>query len=108
MYYQGLTMVKCSCRVCTRGVKHDNTINQEALYNREQHLKNVREYKPNQKLVVPITRGNSTRNEAYAHHVVTTETSAPPAGTAGTAGTTETYAPPVETARTSAHPTGTF
>ena len=108
MYYQGLTMMTCTCQVCKFGPDYDNTTDKKALYHRKQHRKAVRKYKPYQKLVVPITRGNSIRNGAYAPPVVTTETSAPSVGTAGTAGTTETYAPPAGTAGTSAHPTGTF
>lgn len=114
MYYQGLTMTTCTCQACKNGPAYDNTTDQKALENREKHQKAVRIFNP-ENHVVPVTRGNSIRNAAYAHPVVTTETSAPPAGTTGTyapptgtAGTTETSAPPAETDETSAHPTGTF
>lgn len=105
MYYQGLTMMTCTCQVCKFGPNYDNTTDKKALYHRKQHRKAVRKYKPDKKLVVPITRGNSIRNGTYAPPAGTTGTYAPPVGTAGT---TETSAPPAETDETSAHPTGTF
>ena len=116
MYYQGLTMTTCTCQACKNGPAYDNTTDQKTLYHREQHRKAVRKYKPNKKLVVPITRINTLIHEAYAPPVVTTETSAPPVETDETsahpAGTfvpsTGTFVPPAETDETSAHPTGTF
>ena len=111
MYYQGLTMTTCTCRVCTDGVKYDNKNDPEALKNRKQHLEAVRNFNSEglEVVPVPVTRTNTLIHPFFA----------PPTGTSvhssGTTGTfvlpTGTYAPPVGTAgttETSAHPTGTF
>ena len=112
MYYQGLTMKTCTCRVCTHGVNHDNTNEPEALYHRELHLEAVRNFNSDDLVVVPITRTNTLIHPFFAPPTGTSVHSSGTTGTfvlpTGTAGTTETSAPPAGTDGTSAHPTGTF
>ena len=126
MYYQGLTMMTCTCQVCKFGPNYDNTTDKKALYHRKQHLKAVRNFNPEDHEPVPVTRTNTPIHPLFApptgtsvHSSGTTGTFVLPTGTfvlptgtyappVGTAGTTETSAPPAETDETSAHPTGTF
>ena len=102
MYYQGLTMTTCTCRVCTHGVKHDNITNKKALYHRKQHLKAVRNFNPEDLVVVPVTRTNTLIHHFFAPPTGTFVHSSGTTGTfvlpTGTAGTTETSAPPTGTA----------
>lgn len=85
MYYQGLTMTTCTCQACKIGPDYDNTTDQKALENRKQHIRDVLNFNPEDLVEVPVTRGNSIIDEAYAPHVRTfvppTGTFVPPTGT---------------------------
>lgn len=86
MYYQGLTMTTCTCQACKIGPDYDNTTDQKALKNRKQHIRDVLNFNPEDRVEVPVVRTNTLIHDFFAPptgtSVPSTGTFVPPTGTA--------------------------